>query len=241
MSISENQGAKRVGNPAWKKGVSGNPAGRPRGKAEHRKVLKARQEVFAAVAEFVVDADKNYKSSVQLLMDFANNEKLQPSLRISAAQAAAPYQFARKLSVAPPQFIHTEVGVPDFDSIEAAESFLAELTTRVASAELDYQSSDEIARRVQGWINNKRADQELEVKRLNAGQESGDQIIKIEGGLPSLPGTNVTMPHEANGHVLADNDAQGLLTPQPGPRTIEHVEASSSQIESTPTDPSAQD
>ena len=165
-------------------------------------------------------------------MDFANNEKLQPSLRISAAQAAAPYQFARKLSVAPPQYIHTEVDVPDFDSIEAAEAFLVELTTRVASAELDYQSSDEIARRVQGWINNKRADQEIEIKRAAQGDLSGDQIIKIEGGLPSLPGTNVTMPHEANGHVLEDNDAQGLLTPQP--RTIEHEP---SQIESTPEDP----
>src|SRR3974390_1939772 len=234
--MSDVQGTRPVGNPNWKKGVSGNPAGRPRGKMENGRIRKARQEVFTAVAEFVADANTNYKSSVELLMDFANNEKLQPSLRISAAQAAAPYQFPRKLSVPPPQYIHTEVVVPDFDSIEGAEAFLVELTTRVASAELDYQSSDEIARRVQGWINNKRADQEIEIKRFNSGQETGDQIIKIEGGLPSLPGTNVTMPHEANGHVLADNDAQGLLTPQPGPQIIEH-EPQSSQIESTPEDP----
>jgi hypothetical protein len=42
---------------------------------------------------------------------------------------------------------------------------------------------------------------ELDIKRLNANQDMGDQHILITGGLPQLPGTNITMP-VINGHVI---------------------------------------
>jgi hypothetical protein len=85
-----------------------------------------------------------------------------------------------------------------------------------------------IINRIQNWIYNKRADIEVEIKRLNAGQETGEQVIRIEGGMENLPGTNILMPHQLNGH-----SADGLLANE-HPKTIEH-NSSSPQIESAPT------
>ena len=117
---------------------------------------------------------------------------------------------------------------------------MQELTARVGAAEIDFQSAEVVSSRVQGWINSKRQGEELELKKLNAGQETGEHFIKIQGGMPIMPGCEqLIMPHQvvSNGRVLEGNTAQGLLNPQPGPKTIEHVEASSPQIESTPENP----
>jgi hypothetical protein len=42
-----------------------------------------------------------------------------------------------------------------------------------------------------------------EAKLAMAGQPTGEQVIRIEGGLPELPGSSVIMPgqeHKLNGH-----------------------------------------
>src|SRR5262249_49861583 len=48
------------------------------------------------------------------------------------------------------------------------------------------------------------AREELAIKQYNAGSTEHEQTIRIEGGLPALPGTNITMPmldgHATNGH-----------------------------------------
>src|SRR5262249_8255899 len=49
----------------------------------------------------------------------------------------------------------------------------------------------------------------LAIKQINAGSTEHEQTIRIEGGLPALPGTNITMPMldghatNGNGHALA--------------------------------------
>ena len=233
--MPENQRAK-VGNPKWKPGVSGNPAGRPRSSLDSYKVRKVRQEALVAMAEHVAETPTQLRTSVQILQEFANDKAIPTSLRISAAAAAAPYETPRLMSVPPPIYLYSQVEIPEFIDIAEAEAFLLILSKREAAGELETASAAIIYERVRGWIQQKRADQEIELKRLNAGQETGEQIIRISGGLPQLPGTNVTMPHElaSNGHVLEGNTAQGLLNPQPGPKVIQHVEASSPQIESAP-------
>src|SRR5262249_34422210 len=55
------------------------------------------------------------------------------------------------------------------------------------------------------WMQSAR--EELAIKQYNAGATEHEQRIVIEGGLPALPGTNVTMPvldsrQVTNGHAL---------------------------------------
>jgi hypothetical protein len=134
------------------------------------------------------------------------------------------------MSVPAPVFIYTPIEVPEFANIEDAEAFLLKLSQREGIQELESQAVAAISTRVRDWIQSKRQGQELEIKKINAGHETGEQIIKIEGGLPTLPGTNITMPHQLNGH-----SADGLLTNEAAqPRTIEH-NPSSPRIESAPT------
>lgn len=49
--------APKTGNPAWKKGVSGNPRGRPKGKVDRRyKVTKMLEDDAHRVVRVVIDA-----------------------------------------------------------------------------------------------------------------------------------------------------------------------------------------
>jgi hypothetical protein len=82
-----------------------------------------------------------------------------------------------------------------------------ELTKREAAGELETASVATIAERIRHWISAKRADIELELKKLQADVSDQPQVIQITGGLPELPGTNVILPH-VNGHAATD-----LLTP----------------------------
>jgi hypothetical protein len=146
------------------------------------------------MAEFVVDNDSDFSEPVQLLNAFARCSSVPDALRISAASAAAPYTQPKLLPVPGPQYVYTPIQVPDFQSIEEAESFLLSLSQRVGVAELEVQSANEIFTRIREWINTRRQGTELELKRLAADATSGTQIIRIEGGLPELPGTNIIMP-----------------------------------------------
>jgi hypothetical protein len=49
-----------------------------------------------------------------------------------------------------------------------------------------------------------------EAKLLAAQGGPREQTIRIEGGLPELPGTNVIMPHEMNGHVIQAIESTAL-------------------------------
>jgi hypothetical protein len=200
-----------VGNPNWKKGVSGNPNGRPRKHGDSRKTLERLHEGLWALAEFVAQTTEgeDSRNSVQILLDFARNEKTPTHLRIAAAAAAAPYEFIKKQDV----YVKVPIDVPDFHSLEQAEDFLLNLAKQVAAGELDFKSTEIVADRVQRWINSKRYGMEIEIKRLNTDSGAGDQRIVITGGLPTMPGL------------------EGVLMPQLNGHTIDSV-----AIESTPTD-----
>src|SRR6516162_4008694 len=200
------------GNPNWiKGGPSPNPNGRPRGKPIGDKIQERTEDPLLTMAEFVAETSgPDTRNSVQILLDFARCEKMQPSLRIAAASAAAPYQFAKKSHQL--TRVSTPIDVPDFQSVEEAEDFVKVLMQRVGQGELDFQSTNELSTRIQTWINSKRAGVDLDIKRLAHGDMTGDQIIKIEGGLPPLPGTTMTMP-SINGHN--GNRPGHELPPQP--------------------------
>jgi hypothetical protein len=134
------------------------------------------------------------------------------------ANQIAPYYRPRLGVVDAPKYVTTPIEVPAFTSCEQAEDFLLQLSQREAAQELDSDSVVLVSARVLDWIRSKRAGQELELKRLQADVSDQPQVIKITGGLPELPGTNVTMP-TLNGHQGPE-----LTAPAQGP-VIEHQPA----------------
>jgi hypothetical protein len=107
-----------------------------------------------------------------------------------------------------------DIELPTFQTIQEAESFKLELAQREFRGEVSHRAVVIAYERVDNWIDDQRADAasaradaELELKRLAADQSTVPQTIRIEGGLPALPGTNITMPHLNGAHV------DGLLLP----------------------------
>src|SRR5262249_53840764 len=135
-----------------------------------------------------------------------HNEQIEPGLRIAAAAALAPYCHPKMQATPTPRFIDLQLDVPEFAHVSDAENFLAKIALLVARGHLDIQSGQELSGLVKLWIDSQYQKDELQFK-INP-PEQRNVTLRIEGGLPALPGTNITMPvldHEpaTNGHALA--------------------------------------
>ena len=215
-----------VGNPNWYKGQpSANPNGRPRSRIDSKKVQKVRTEALTAVAEFVA-ADPTVagtptepRSAVQILRDFANDPNVQTSLRISAAAAAAPYEQPKLLAVPDPVFLDTQIVLPrpEPSTIDQMNANIWHIHQLKLSGQIDREWGDNL-------INDQRAlgNNIIDQNKLAAstGDTTGEQIIRIQGGLPTLPGCEALLMPQLNGN---GHDPNGMLPPQPvipsGPQT----------------------
>src|SRR5262249_35393460 len=106
----------------------------------------------------------------------------------------APYMHSKMQSTPAPRFVE-EINIPtEFTHLSDAESFLAKIAALVARGELDIQTGLELSTLAKNWIDSQYAREELSIKQINAGTTEHETTIRIEGGLPALPGTNITMP-----------------------------------------------
>jgi len=107
---------------------------------------------------------------------------------------------------------------------------IPEVAALVAHGQLDFQAGQNLSALAKNWIDAQYAREELAIKQINAGTTEHEQTIRIEGGLPALPGTNITMPvldgHAANGHALA--------APEPAVPAIESAPAANAAPETKP-------
>ena len=179
----------------WAPGQSGNPAG------YHGSRRWRHREVFEEIKKF------GYTDALITLARI-QHESEDASLRVAAAAALAPYSHPKLQSLPTPRWIETPIEVPEFTHISDAESFLAKIAALVARGELDIQTGLELSSLAKAWIDVQYSREELAIKQINAGATEHEQTIRIEGGLPALPGTNVTMPvldgkPVTNGHALA--------------------------------------
>src|SRR5215472_13429422 len=179
----------------WAPGQSGNPHGYA-GPRERR-----RKEVFEIIKNL------GHKDALETLSYLQHNEQIEPGLRIAAAAALAPYCHPKMQSTPTPRYIDLQLDVPEFTHVSDAENFLAKIALLCAKGHLDIQSAQELSGLVKLWIDSQYAKEELQFK-INP-PEQRDTTIRIEGGLPALPGTNITMPvldghaTNGNGHALA--------------------------------------
>jgi hypothetical protein len=143
-----------------------------------------------------------------LLSSIVTNNQEPKELRIQAAGLLMPYKYS-KCGTAPVQvYIDIPIECPTFERISDGEQFLAKVAALVAAGQLDIQAGQNLSALAKAWLDSQYLREELSIKQYNAGTSEHEQVIRVEGGLPPLPGTNVTMPlldgkPATNGHALA--------------------------------------
>jgi hypothetical protein len=173
----------------WAPGQSGNPLGYA-GPRERR-----RKEVFEIIKNL------GHKDALETLSYLQHNEQIEPGLRIAAAAALAPYCHPKLQATPTPRFIDLQIDIPEFTHVSEAENFLAKIALLCARGHLDIQSAQELSGLVEAWIRTQYAKDELQYK-INPPEQRDTKII-VEGGLPALPGTTITMP-VLNGHAVSE-------------------------------------
>ena len=110
---------------------------------------------------------------------------------------------------------------------------MAKVAVLVARGELDIQAGQNLSTLAKAWLDSQYLREELAIKQFNAGTTEHEQVIRVEGGLPPLPGCNVTMPlldgkPMTNGHAL-----------EPPPPAVPAIEAApkAQDPEPPPQDP----
>jgi hypothetical protein len=184
----------------WKPGQSGNPNGRPVGSRNNR----TKEVVEQILALGLKDP----------LVTLAELQATDPDsgIRATAANMLAPYlhsKLAAKPQPPDPVYIEQAVNLPRPISVRQASDNIALLSEMKAQGKIDIATADNL-------IN----DQKVilyalldEQKLLTAQGGAPEQVIRIEGGLPELPGTNIIMPTPLNGHDLQLEATPAIRSP----------------------------
>jgi hypothetical protein len=192
-----------------------NPAGRPVGSRNKRT-----EEIWNRLEA------RGDKDPADLLSSIVTNEQDPKELRDQPANMLMPYKYSKRGTLPPARFVDDPIEVPDFNSVEEAEDFLASISKRAGAGELELQAALDISTLVRNWIISKNNSTEIQIKLQTAGG-GGDKIIEIRGSLPALPGTNITMPVLSNGHEIDGVVLVTDQTSQPSPPETPHADGSS--------------
>ena len=165
----------------YEQGQSGNPNGRPKGARNKRT-----QEILDLIQ------GRGDKDPLDALSEIVTTNQ-DPNIVATAANILAPYCHSKRGMVPAPRFIPEPLEVPKFTTLDQAEDYLNDLSVRLGRGEIDSQSAIELGSLIKQWIDSRRAAIELDLK-IAAQGGSGDQTIRIEGGMDPLPGCDVIMP-----------------------------------------------
>jgi hypothetical protein len=185
-------------------GQSGNPNGRPVG------VFRQADDLKRRIAKL-----PNGKDPFDFCSEVVANPNESTELRLQAANYQLPYLYNKRGTVTPARYIEQAVTLPSATSIEQANENISRISEMKALGQIDLDFADSLIADNR-TANNLIAADELRLKLANSPLASKEQTIKVDGGLPSLPGCNVTMPelNGHNGHVI-----EGIPAPVPAPQT----------------------
>jgi hypothetical protein len=134
------------------------------------------------------------------MLEIANDPNTHDTRRNDMLLAAASYICPK-----PKQKMDLTTQAPLLTTAEEGESYLAQLIMELAS-ELE---PIELASMIRAYIRAKRDGQELQLKQIEAGA-STEVHVKITGGLPELPGTNVILPGTESGRFNGHGNSSQL-------------------------------
>jgi hypothetical protein len=194
----------------WVSGQSGNPNGRPKGSRNKRT-----EEIFNRL-EARGDLDP-----ADLLSSIVTNQQEPKELRIQAAGLLMSYKYSKPQATPSRIYVDEQIVLPHPDprTITQSNENILYLSNLKAQGQIDLLWGDNLiadqCRVRDGLID--------DAKLAIQGHEQGDQIIRIEGGLPALPGTNVTMPHMIhNGHQFETLPAPAPVIESTAPESVDH-------------------
>ena len=114
-------------------------------------------------------------------------------LRLAASNYLLPYLYAKRGAVPTPRYIDEPIQLPEPTTIEQANKNIAYISNLKAQGLIDLDFANSLIADNTTIANNLIAEEELRFK-INP-PETRDTTIRIEGGLPQLPGCeNLIMP-----------------------------------------------
>jgi hypothetical protein len=179
---------------SWKPGERVPGSGRP-AKSRNRRDY----DLFLQLQEEGDLGSARYLSSI--VTDREN--KYTTEQRSYAAVNLLPFQNSKMSSVPSPIYLSDPVEYPHPrpSSIAEATDNIAHIDKLFTSGALDLVSYNSLKDTQQKYINT--MIDEAKLIAAQGGDPNHEQVIRIEGGLPPLPGTNITMPEQhLNGHQL---------------------------------------
>ena len=128
-----------------------------------------------------------------LLSSIVTNPQEQQELRIQAAGLLMPYKYGKHGSIPPLRYIDEPIDLPIPETIEQANKNIAYISNLKAQGLIDLDFANSLIADNTTIANNLIAEEELRFKITPP--ETRDTTIRIEGGLPQLPGCeNLIMP-----------------------------------------------
>jgi hypothetical protein len=131
----------------------------------------------------------------------------------------APYVHSKRGTLPSSRFLPDQIEVPQFTSITQAEDYLASIPVLLGNGAIDSQSALELSTLTKNWLDAIYAHQEYDLK-LQAQGGGSDAVIRIEGGLPRMPGHDgLIMPGDAPVHLNGHN-GHGPVIDHPEPPAL---------------------
>ena len=192
-------------NPGYfQPGEIGNPAGRPKGSRNKRT-----QEILDLLSS------RGDKDPLDFLSEIVSGNGQYPvELKVTAANYLLPYKHSKCGATPAPRYISEPVVLPHPrpQTLEQINEDISFLTDLKATGQIDIDIADSLIGGLRTMAQSIIAEEELKLKIAGSPLASKDQTIRIEGGLPTLPGTNVIMP-EVNGAYGQHSTLNGHSTP----------------------------
>jgi hypothetical protein len=195
------------------------PLGRPKG---------SRNKRDAALWEKL--EARGDKDPAELLSEIASNENEPKELRAQAANWLLPYKYSKRgaTPVPPePSYWNIDIRIQKATTVPQGRENLQLISELRVSGRITEQQADTLFAE-----HNKILDGLIEEQKLAVAGGHPRQIISIQGGLPTLPGTNIIMPEQngMNGHAIEGTTTEGptpgeLKAEGPHPLQKHHFEA----------------
>jgi hypothetical protein len=183
-------GPNPTGKGGFQPGEIGDPNGRPTGSVNRRsEELRIRLK------------NRGDKDPADFLSSVVTCEQDPKDLRVAAANMLMPYLYPKRGAITESSCIDFQVEFPHPSptTITQSNANILHLCNLMAQGQIDQTWGDKLVA-IQCRVRDGLVD---DAKLASDNASHGDQVIRIEGGLPALPGSNVTMPRR-NGHNATD-------------------------------------
>jgi hypothetical protein len=179
-----------VGNPNWVPGHKTTNGHRPLGSRNRR--TKELEDLLTKRGD---------RDPLEFQSQIVSDNTIELEIRLAASIALAPYRHGKMGAVPPLRYIEEPIVLPHPNPtmVDEVNANIAHINQAFAAGNLDIEFFNALLAGQREHI--------VSFKALGDPDLAHDQVIRIEGGLPSLPGTNITMP-ELNGHEI-----NGVLAP----------------------------